>query len=161
MQLSLFQPEDLPAVTAFVEGIQEVELRLCPDIGPPGEIGGAQADFLLRTAAEQNGVVLLAKSGMETVGFVCAWIEHDEDLTLREEARTYGFISDVFVAAPWRRKGVATRLLAAIEEAMRKRGCHRFRIHVKAGNDAAARCYEAAGYGAYEVIFLKRPGEAP
>ncbi len=158
MQLSLFQPEDRSTIVAFVEGLQEVELRLCPDMALPSEIAGAHAAFLLRHAAERDGVVLLAKAGPETVGFVSAWVEHDEDLTLREEARAYCFISDVFVVAPWRRKGVATRLLAAVEEAMRKRGCRRFRIHAKAGNEAAARCYEAAGYGAYEVIFVKRPG---
>jgi ribosomal protein S18 acetylase RimI-like enzyme len=38
---------------------------------------------------------------------------------------------------------------------MRERGCRRIRVCSKAANVEALKCYEAAGYQPYEVIFSK------
>jgi ribosomal protein S18 acetylase RimI-like enzyme len=97
----------------------------------------------------------MARAGAETIGFVCAWIDHDDDPLLREDARQHAYISDIFVAESWRRNGVARALLQAVEDSMRDRGCERMRIRAKATNVVALTCYQAAGFNAYEVVFSK------
>jgi ribosomal protein S18 acetylase RimI-like enzyme len=74
----------------------------------------------------------MARAETETVGFGCAWVEEDDDPLLRDDARTYGYVSDIFVEGAWRRQGIALQLLDALEMAMRSRGCHRIRICSKA-----------------------------
>jgi len=82
----------------------------------------------------------------------------DGDLCLEEEARRYALVSDIYVIEAARRQGIAHRLLAEFEAAMRQRGCVRLRLCAKATNLGAVACYEAAGYRAYEVILSKRIG---
>ena len=59
------------------------------------------------------------------------------------------------MAEAWRRHGIASALLRAIEAAMRERGCRRLRICSKAGNEEALGCYAAYGFRPYEVILTK------
>src|SRR6266550_423633 len=104
---------------------------------------------------QRNGVMLMATAAEQTVGFVCVWIDEEDDMLLRNEQRQHALVSDIFVSEAWRRRGVARTLLRAAESEMRKRGCRRIRIRSKAANVAALGCYEAAGYRPYEVTFWK------
>jgi len=151
-----FQPSDLTTLIGFVEAIQEHERIDVPDLKSGSEIGSDYAQLLIRTAIERNGCVRMARVETETVGFGCAWIEEDDDPLLRNDARTYAYVSDIFVKDAWRRQGVALRLLDAMEMEMRSRGCHRIRICSKAANHLALECYKKAGYQPYEIVFAKR-----
>ena len=150
-----YQPADLPSVVAFVAAIQEIERASVPELKPGSEIGSDYAGLILGKAAERDGIVLMARSRDEAIGFVCAWIETDEDPCLREEARRHAYVSDIFVVESWWRRGVGRALLAAIESAMRERGCRRARLCAKATNLAALKSYAATGYAPYEVILSK------
>jgi len=150
-----YQPADLPAVKAFVAAIQEHERALVPELKPGAAIGAAYAALLLRRVAERDGAILMARAGDETVGFVCAWVERDDDPLLGDEARVHAYVSDLFVIAARRRQGIARILLAAIERELRQRGCRRIRIVSKASNIDALACYDAAGYRPYETILSK------
>jgi ribosomal protein S18 acetylase RimI-like enzyme len=94
--------------------------------------------------------------GTEIVGFGCVWIAEDDDVLLRDDARIYGYVSDLFVEGAWRRQGIGLELLEALELEMRARGCSRMRICLKAANQLALACYRTAGYQPYEIFLTKR-----
>jgi ribosomal protein S18 acetylase RimI-like enzyme len=156
LTIDTFRPPDLPIVTRFVETIQEHERVNVPDLKPATEIGSHYAQTLIRTVAERNGGIRLARTTLSTVGFVCAWPEVDDDPLLRDDVRTYAYVSDIFIENAWRRQGVALRLLDAIESEMLSRGCRRIRICSKAANHGALECYRKAGYRPYEITLTKQ-----
>jgi GNAT superfamily N-acetyltransferase len=122
--IDAFRPADLAALIQFVEAIQEHERTGVPDLKSGSEIGSDYAQMMVRTAAEKNGCIRMARAKTVTVGFGCAWIEEDMDPCLRDDARTYAYISDLFVEGAWRRQGVALGLLEALELEMRAPRVH-------------------------------------
>jgi ribosomal protein S18 acetylase RimI-like enzyme len=156
LTISAFEPPDLADVIHFVEEIQEHERTEVPDLKAGHEIGADYANFLVQTVAERNGCIRLARTQTGVVGFACAWIEKDDDPLVRDDARSHAYVSDLFVEHAWRRLGMASRLLEAMETEMISRGCRRIRVCSKAANRAAIQCYQTAGYLPYEIIFAKR-----
>jgi len=156
VRIDPFQPADFAAVVAFVEAIQEHERIHVPDLKLGSEIGKSYANLLLRSVAERNGCMMMARAEIDAIGFACAWVQEDEDPLVRDGARIHAYISDIFVDRDWRRQGVASLLLDAVETAMRERGCTRIRVCSKAANQLAIACYETHGYRPYEIIFSKQ-----
>jgi len=158
LRIEPFQPADLPLVATFIAALQDHERATVPELKPGGEIAAAYVEAMARRFRENDGVMLMARRETETVGFVVGWVEVDGDLCLEEEARRYALVSDIYVIEAARRQGIAHRLLAEFETAMRQRGCVRLRLYAKATNLGAVACYEAGGYRAYEVILSKPIG---
>lgn len=152
-----FQQTDFEVIRGFVESIQEYERAKVQELKSGAEIGAEYTEKLVDAISDQHrqGIILIAKMDNNAIGFACAWIDEDDDQLLRDDARRHAYVSDVFVADAWRRKGVARLLLQAIETEMRQRGCERIRICTKASNLSALKCYEATGYRPYEVILSK------
>jgi [ribosomal protein S18]-alanine N-acetyltransferase len=87
--------------------------------------------------AEARGAIsVLAVSAGELAGFCVAQMED-----------RVGYVVTLDVAAPWRRKGLARSLMAALEEKVRAAGGQAMALHVFTGNQAAIRLYEGIGYG--------------
>ncbi len=156
LKIDAFQLFDLAAVTKFVGAIQEHERIGTPELKPSSEIGSEYAQMLIRTVAVRNGCIRMARAETETVDLAVTWVEDDDDPLLRNDARTFAYVSDIFVEHAWRRQGVALQLLDALEMEMRSRGCRRIRICSKAANHLAMECYKKVGYQPYEIIFAKR-----
>jgi len=156
VKIQQYMPSDRSTVKRFVEATQEYERVRVRDLSPGTEIGDAYTRKLLRAVAAKNGVILLATSDNEPIGFVCAWVDADRDMLLALKARSFAYISDIFVERPWRRKGIARKLLAAAEREMARRGCYRIRICSKAANRAAVAVYARSGFEPYETIFTKQ-----
>jgi ribosomal protein S18 acetylase RimI-like enzyme len=73
--------------------------------------------------------------------------------------RPYFRIADirrVYVIPGWRRRGIATRLMAVAEQAAIDGGAKEARLSVVAENAAALRLYEALGYGHFAIRLAKR-----
>src|ERR1043166_441176 len=155
LEIAPYAPADLPLILGFVAAIQEHERALVPALRPGSEIAASYANMIVENAAEKDGIILLAKAAGEAVGFICAWVDSDDDPLVAEDARSHAYVSDIYVVPEWRRRGVARLMLEAVEARMRGRGCGRLRIAAKGGNAAALACYEAMGYRAYEVTFVK------
>src|SRR5262245_43845623 len=156
VRIHTFQPADFPAVVALVEANQEHERIHVSDLKLGTEIGKSYTNQLLRSVAERNGCMLIARAEVGAIGFACAWVQEDDDPLVCDGARIHAYISDIFVDRDWRRQGVASLLLDAIETAMRERGCSRIRVCSKAANQLAIACYETRGYRPYEIIFSKQ-----
>jgi len=100
-----------------------------------------------RFAEERDAVVRIAEDACgEVVGFVIA---HVEDVA--SERRAYVVTLDV--AAEYRRKGLAGRLMREIEASMMTAGVRWIQLHVFTGNEGAIRFYERLGY---ERMRMKR-----
>jgi ribosomal protein S18 acetylase RimI-like enzyme len=150
-----FQPTDFETIRSFVESIQEHERAQVPELKQGVEIGLDYTKMLIDMIANRQGCILVARADNTTIGFACAWIDEDDDLLLREEARKYAYVSDLFVRETWRGQGIARLLLQAVGNEMQQHGCKYIRICTKASNHAALKCYEATGYSAYEIILSK------
>ncbi len=60
-------------------------------------------------------------------------------------------VHDLIVSAPFRRRGVGTALLAAVEAAARSRGCCKITLEVLEGNARAIAAYRKAGFAGYQL----------
>lgn len=57
-----------------------------------------------------------------------------------------GWVHKVASHPHYRGQGIARRLMAAVEDGLRSMGCPKLNLQVRAGNTAAIRFYEEAGY---------------
>lgn len=77
-----------------------------------------------------------------------AELEGDGAATLTAELwdTDIAWITNVSVPEPHRRQGIATQLIAAMEEEYKRRGCNRVRLEVASDNIAARNLYKKLGY---------------
>ena len=155
MNVVAYQPDDFDALARFVEAIQEHERKAVPELKLGPEIGG-YAQSLVGMVESHHGAIPLAKNDGDTMGFICAWIEEDDDPLLKDEFRLHAYISDMYVSQEWRRRGVARSLFNAIETIARERGCRQIRVCAKATNREATTFYGSVGCRPYEVVFSRR-----
>jgi len=91
----------------------------------------------MRGFAEARGAIsVLAESEGELAGFCVVQVEDQ-----------VAYVATLDVAAPWRRKGLARRLMAVMEAKARAAGARAMALHVFTDNRPAIRLYEAIGYG--------------
>jgi [ribosomal protein S18]-alanine N-acetyltransferase len=90
----------------------------------------------MRRFAEAKGAfTVVAESQGELAGFCIVQMEEH-----------VGYVVTLDVATPGRRQGLARRLMAHVETQVRAAGGVDMALHVYAGNTAAVRFYESAGY---------------
>jgi GNAT superfamily N-acetyltransferase len=102
---------------------------------------------MLRRAADNEGVVLVAEDDGDVIGFASGEVyrrERDDRFEVVDYVN--GEVTELFVAPSARRRGVATALLAALDEHFRQRGCGAVRIEVFAPNLSARAFYAKLGY---------------
>ncbi|MCL1977916.1 MAG: GNAT family N-acetyltransferase [Candidatus Bathyarchaeota archaeon] len=95
-----------------------------------------QISYLL---SDYNSISLTAKVNGEIVGFVILQLENQDDII-------FGHIITLNVAVPFRRMGVAQKLLFECEAILRLRGVTECRLEVRQANYAALRLYNRLGY---------------
>jgi ribosomal protein S18 acetylase RimI-like enzyme len=147
-------PADQPDLRAAIVELQDYERRLHSTRLPGAEIADAYLAWLLPRAAA-TGAVLVAESGGMFVGFVAGWVEEDENLAETADSNRFGYISDICVMSAFRGQRIAKRLLAAIEQQLRRGGVTRLRINALAANMSARASYQRAGFAPYEILHEK------
>ena len=84
-----------------------------------------------------QGQVLVAEEGGQVVGCaVLNWRRRDR----------HSWVTSIAVAPSHRHMGIASRLLASVEQVARAQGLSDIRLTVRASNTPAIRLYEKAGY---------------
>jgi GNAT superfamily N-acetyltransferase len=149
---------DLPAVRAMVDALQEYECTIEANRAHWADGGRAYAEGMLEEMGQNAGAVLLAVSRDGTaVGLLaCRRAEDATDITVVPPARTHLYVSELFVLADWRGRGVAAALLAAAEAHAQSIGVAQVTIGSLAANAAARRAYAKAGFEEYEILLRKR-----
>ena len=107
--------------------------------------GEAQARSYLADHAEPEGASLVAVHGLDVVGYLAVvWQSNYADF----RSRGIPLVHQVAVAGPFRRQGVATRLMDAAEQLARDRGIDTLGISVGLFDDygPAQRLYGRRGY---------------
>jgi ribosomal-protein-alanine N-acetyltransferase len=99
---------------------------------PPFRFGKRE---MRRLVEVPNALAVLAENGGALIGFC---IVHVED--------HWGYVVTLDVAPEWRRHGLATRLMNAVEDQARTAGATGIGLHVFNGNSGAIRFYEGVGY---------------
>jgi ribosomal-protein-alanine N-acetyltransferase len=88
---------------------------------------------------DYNAIGLAARINNEIAGFVIGRIDVGRNVTS-------GHILTLDVLPPYRRKGIAQRLLLEIETVFKERGIKECRLEVREGNVAASNLYQKFGY---------------
>lgn len=102
-------------------------------------------------ACEGIETTLLAELDGEAAGFVCVRV-----VPFMSGDEQYAEVSDLFVEAAFRRRGVATALLEAANTHARTLGATDVVVLTGHDNHAAQALYRRAGYADYSVA-LRRP----
>jgi ribosomal-protein-alanine acetyltransferase len=96
---------------------------------------------------DYSGISLAALVGDEIAGFVIAQVDFGKN-------GAFGHVLTVDVAPAYRRRGIAQKLLHAVESVLKKRGIKEFRLEVRVDNFAALSLYRKMGYE--EIGILER-----
>lgn len=82
--------------------------------------------------------------------------------TLRAELRTspgapapIGFLCDVYVHPPWRRKGIGRRLIENAREFFTRHDVQEIRLETQLGHEAAERYWAAAGFHPFRTVWRR------
>jgi GNAT superfamily N-acetyltransferase len=152
-----YQDHDLGTVRAMLNGLQEYECSIEANRAHWADGGRAYAEWMLEESAQNQGAVLVAESeGGAVIGLLTCWRAEDAtDITVMPAARVHLYISELFVAEPWRGRGVAGALLAAAEAHARGIGVAQVTIGSLATNASARRAYAKAGFVDYEILLRK------
>lgn len=114
------------------------------------DLAEAQTDSLLPRGRETPGMLLLMAESDEAGPVGYAW------LALESPDVSCAWIHDIAIDEEQRGRGYGRALLTGLEDAARERGAESIGLNVFAGNDAARRMYEKAGYRATSVHMAKR-----
>ena len=91
----------------------------------------------------------------QPVGFIEGSLR--SDYVNGTESSPVGFVEGIYVVPPWRRKGIARQLFAAIGDWAKARGCRELASDALIDNDASQRAHRALGFRETErvVYFTK------
>jgi GNAT superfamily N-acetyltransferase len=147
-------PADRPALRRAIIELQEHERGLHPTRLPGEQIADRYLDWMLRHS-EAAGITLLAEIAGSFAGFVAGWVENAANIAETPDSNRFGLISDVCVLPAFRGHRLAARLMAAIEQHLRRAGVTRLRVNALAANASARSSYAHAGFAPYEVLYEK------
>lgn len=114
-------------------------------------------DKLLRSVKNKKGVLYLAESEREVVGFIGAYlIKQPHWETFETEEMKIGYISKLFIKEKLRGSGIGEALLARAEEHFKKLGVSHIRLFVSGPNVGAHTFYEKHGFINWNVEMIKK-----
>lgn len=139
---------DEAVLLAFLRALQDAERALSPSRRPGHEVERLYYDRLRTTGSH----ILIAERAGRAVGFVAGRRMLDDDDLQVMAWRAHGYVSDLFVVADQRGRGVAQVLLSAIAERLRAEGARRLRIGSLSANAAALAAYRRFGFRPFEIV---------
>jgi ribosomal protein S18 acetylase RimI-like enzyme len=159
-----YRAADYAGVLRGMHDLQDYERALHPGRREAAEVAETYLQRLLRRVAERSGAIFVAEHGGAVIAFIACYVKDTESLIETAAYSRYGYVSDLDIAAEWRGRGLAQRLLAAAEQHLARCGVTRLRIGVLAANIAAQRAYAKFGFVPYESeleksIDVRRPND--
>ena len=159
-QKILIEPATTADRRAIVDGIadlQDVEREISNTRRPGKEIAEQYVAQLEASIDQKRGAILVARVDGNVAGFIACWIEQEDNVAETPKFTTYGYISDAWVAADMRGRGVFFLLSEHAEKHLAEfPEVNIVRINTLAKNIAALHAYEKANYEPYEMTLQKR-----
>jgi len=126
---------------------------LWPDTSPEEH----RAEIISTLADQGNDVAFLAHlNGHGPVGFAEAALRHD--YVNGCSTSPVGFLEGLYVAPPYRRRGIARRLVRAFEDWARAKGCRELASDADLANVASQAMHRALGFAETErVVYFRKP----
>jgi len=152
-----FIDSDRATLGALSHALQEAERVMEPDRAIWPETAGGYADEIISEVAAGAGAIFLAESTAgDAIGYATCLRKYEDDRIIAESARSYLYVSDLYVADAWRGKGIAGALIEAAAAHGRALNLDQMRIGVLAANAGARRAYAKVGFEDYEMFLRKR-----
>jgi ribosomal protein S18 acetylase RimI-like enzyme len=101
-----------------------------------------------RLTPQQDLWTIVKSETAETVGSV--WVQERQ-----HGSKHSAHVLDLYVAAPYRRQGIANEAMLQVEKHMRSRGVEEMTLHVFGRNVAALALYRGLGYQVSEIGMTK------
>ncbi len=117
--------------------------------GPPDD------GWFREVLGRESVIALIAVAGDAIAGAAVAY-----ELDKLEQRRRELYLYDLAVAAGWRRRGVATRLIDTLRRHAAKRACHTLFVQADYGDDPAIALYTKLGAREDVMQFDIAPGSA-
>lgn len=149
-------PADRAALGRLWQELMDFHSRLDPDAFALADDGlSSWLEWLSTVVADENRVVLVAETGEGLVGYVHGSV--DERPPVYRDRR-HATISEICVTEGSRRRGVGSRLVAALFDWFRERGLTAVHVGVAACNPVSNAFWRRMGFGPH-TIRMRRPLE--
>lgn len=112
---------------------------------------GISIEDVIDSLALSDELIALAVIDDQAVGFACA--QYFKSFCYRG---LQGEITEMYIAEVARRRGLATLLIAFIEEELKARGVTRVKILTGQRNEMAIKTYEKSNYARTEEVLLQK-----
>ena len=136
---------DKKAVIALVKELQDSEKTFDPRIPPGVEVAESYFIWMMKRCQKYSGKLFIAEEEGNAIGFISVLSRmkySDPD----DYAHEYALIEDLIVHAPYRGRGIGSKLLSKAEKYVREEGILRLQLEVTAANSKARRLYNIAGF---------------
>jgi ribosomal protein S18 acetylase RimI-like enzyme len=133
------------SIRSFRETDRRPLVQLWTEVFPDDPPRNAPERMIDGKLASHPELLLVAEAEGRVVGAVIAGFDG-----------VRGWIYHLAVAPARRRRGIATRLMHAAAEGLRRAGCAKINLQVRAANDAAVAFYRALGYDVEDRISMGR-----
>jgi GNAT superfamily N-acetyltransferase len=112
---------------------------------------GTTMEEVKESLAVSNELIALAVIDRQVIGFACA--QFFKSFCYRG---LQGEITEMYIAEAFRRRGLATLLIAFIEEGLRERGVTSIKILTGQRNEMAIKTYLKSNYARTEEVLLQK-----
>jgi len=120
--------------------------QLDPRFRSHPEAGSRITNFMASRLDDENSLLLVALLEDQVVGYILARVMERPPVLLPPR---FGFISDLVVTKPYRRRGIGTRLFQAALGWLQAQGITAIHVNVAAANAAAEAFWRKMGFTNY------------
>lgn len=148
---------DRATMLSFLRELSDAEALYHWAMRSSSDITMADVDRTIAEIAEEDGSVIIAELDGRPVGYAGVVLQDAADeFELKDAWRQRGFITDMYVDASARGRGIGLALLAECDRYVAQAGIDWQQICVSPGNAPAIALYRKAGFGDYELVLEKR-----
>jgi ribosomal protein S18 acetylase RimI-like enzyme len=149
------RPEDRATLVEFMAELNRVEHRYEPDRDLNPKAADRHLAYLEDLVRRSGGFITVAQSPDRVLGFLVGILDSEDGSYIRPEERSFGHVTDIYIAEAARRCGLGRSLVEDAEARFQALGVGKVRVTALAANSGAIATYEGCGYRPLEVTFIK------
>jgi len=151
-----YTPADADVLRTMIAELRAHEISIDPACRPWEQVADGYFDFISSKVAASSGCCWIVEVADEIAGFSVGYEDSIDEVFLKDEEKTFAYVSDTYVKPGFRRHGLARQLNESMERYFAARGVRKMRHVVLGANIAINNMLQQAGYAPYEIIYEKR-----